>query len=200
MTSTLIELKNKHNQMMKNIFVLIALLFSSAYLNAQNPDPWTEYMTPSSVHNLLSQYTGKFKMEITMSMGDRNEASIISINSDHSMLLGGRFLELNQQGKMMTMDYQSIMTMGFNNTDKKFALTSITNMGTGTLSLFGDWDEKSRSATLFGQLSNPMTGNIIHVKQVVRFIDNNTILIESYDRENEKPEKKTVQYKLIRSF
>ena len=97
------------------------------------------------------------------------------------------------------MDYQSIITLGFNNTDKQFALTTITNMGTGTLSLFGEWDEKSKSATLFGELTNPVTKNIINVKQVVTFVDNNTILIESYDKEDDKPEKKTVQYKLIRN-
>jgi hypothetical protein len=62
------------------------------------------------------------------------------------MLLGGRFLEMEQKGEMMGMDYQSIITMGFNNTNKKFALTTITNMGTGILSLVGDWDNTSKTA------------------------------------------------------
>jgi hypothetical protein len=91
------------------------------------------------------------------------------------------------------------MTLGYNNTDKKMALTTITNMGTGTLTLFGEWNEKSKSATLFGQLTNPVTKNSINIKQVVTFIDNHTILIESHDREEDKSEKKTVQYKLIRN-
>src|SRR5690606_34896741 len=126
-------------------------------MNAQRQDPWAEYMTPSSVHTLFSQYTGSFKMEITMSMGEGKEPSLIIVNSEHTMLLGNRFLEMKQQGNMMGMDYQSIMTLGYNNIDKKMALTTITNMGTGTLSLFGDWDEKSKSAVLFGQLTNPVT-------------------------------------------
>lgn len=167
-------------------------------MNAQYQDPWSEYMTPSSIHSLLAQYTGSFKMEITMSMGEGKDPSIVTMDSEHTMLLGGRFLETKQHGNMMGMDYQSITTMGFNNTDKKFALTTITNMGTGTLSLFGNWDEKSKSATMFGDLTNPVTRNTINVKQVVTFVDNNTILIESYDKEGDKPEKKTVQYKLIR--
>lgn len=115
------------------------------------------------------------------------------------MLLGGRFLEMKQQGDMMGMDYQSIITLGYNNTDKTMSLITITNMGTGTLSLSGEWDENSKSATLFGQLTNPVTKNSIAVKQVVAFVDVDTILIESYDKEGDKPEKKTVQYKLIRN-
>lgn len=167
--------------------------------NAQNQDPWAEYMTPSSVHTLFSQYTGSFKMEITMSMGDGKEPSIVIVDSENTMLLGGRFLELKQHGNMMGMDYQSITTLGFNNTDKKFALTTITNMGTGTLSLSGPWDEKSKSANLSGELTSPVTKNTIAVRQVVTFVGDNTILIESYDKEGDNPEKKTVQYKLVRN-
>lgn len=165
---------------------------------AQSQDPWAEYMTPSAIHTLFAQYTGSFKMEITMSMGS-TEPTVITVDSEHNMLLGDRFLEMKQQGNMMGMDYQSIMTLGYNNIDKKMALTTITNMGTGTLSLFGDWDEKTKSATLLGQLTNPVTKNSINVKQVVTFIDKDTILIESFDQERDKPETKTIQYKLIRN-
>lgn len=168
-------------------------------MNAQNQDPWVEYMTPSSIHELLNQYSGSFNMEITMTMGDGNAPSVFTVNSEHSMLLGGRFLEMKQQGSLMGMDYQSILTLGFNNTDKIMSLITITNMGTGTLSLFGPWDEKSKSANLFGQITNPVTKGIIHVRQSITFIDNDSILIESYDTEGDNPEKKTVTYKLIRN-
>ncbi len=184
---------------MKKIFLLFTLACSFNIMNAQNQDPWTEYMTPSNIHTLLSQYTGSFNMEIKMSMGEGKEPSVITVNSEHIMLLGGRFLEMKQKGNMMGMDYESIITLGFNNTNKHMAMTTITNMGTGTLSLFGTWDEKSKSANLFGELTNPVSKNTISVKQVITFVDANTILIESYDKEGDKPEKKTVEYKLVRN-
>jgi hypothetical protein len=180
------------------ITLFLALFFYCNFMTAQNQDPWSEYMTPSDVHTMLAKYIGSFKMEITMSMGEEKEPAIIIIDSEHTMLLGGRFLEMKQQGKMMGMDYQSIMNIGFNNTDKKMALTTITNMGTGTLSLFGNWDEKAKSAALYGELTNPVSKNTINVKQVVTFVNENTILIESFDQEGDTPEKKTVQYKLMR--
>ena len=100
---------------------------------------------------------------------------------------------------MMGMDYQSIMTIGFNNIDRQMSLTTITNMGTGTLSSIGEWEEQTKTANLFGQLTNPLTKDIIKVRQTLTFVDDNTILIESYDTEADQPEKKTIQYKLIRN-
>lgn len=186
-------------QKMKGIVSVLIILLMNTMAHAQNSDPWVEYTTPSSLHALFAQYEGSFQMEINMSMGAGNEPTVIEVESEHQMILGGRFLEMNQHGTMMGMDYQSIMTFGYNNTDKTMALTTITNMGTGTLYLFGDWDERTKSATLFGKLTNPVSKNTITVKQVVTFVDENTILIESYDKEGDQPEKKTVQYKLIRN-
>ena len=164
---------------------------------AQNQDPWVEYMTPTEIHNMFSQYTGNFTMEMTVGIGS-SQPTIFTMDSSHQMLLGGRFLEMKQQGDIMGMDYQSITTLDFNTTDKQMALTTITNMGTGTLSMFGEWDEKTKSATLYGKLTNPVTKNTIKVKQIISFPDKDTILIESFDQEGDKPEVKTVQYKFIR--
>ena len=173
--------------------------FNSTFLHAQDSNPWTVYMTPSKVHQRLSQFTGNFTMEIAMSIETGKEPTIIVVNSEHKMLLGGRFLEMKQQGVMMGMDYQSIMTIGFNNIDRQMSLTTITNMGTGTLSSIGEWEEQTKTANLFGQLTNPLTKDIIKVRQTLTFVDDNTILIESYDTEADQPEKKTIQYKLIRN-
>lgn len=181
----------------RNLLLLLSLVFNFNFMNAQ-VDPWGEYLMPSEVHALMSKYTGRFKVEVTMLIGVDTEPTTITLDSDHTMLLGDRFLEMKQQGNMMGMDYLSILTIGYNNTDKKMALTTITNMGTGTLSLSGDFDTLSMSATLYGQLVNPVTKQVVNIKQVMTFLDSDTILIESYDQEGESAEKKTVTYKFIR--
>lgn len=185
---------------MKRIVVLLMLTFSFNIMYAQNQDPWTDYMTPSDIHTMLTHYTGSFNMEIRMSIGEGKESPIITVSSEHTMLLGGRFLEMKQKGNMMGMDYQSIITVGFNNSNKQMSMTTITNMGTGTLSLIGPWDEKSKSANLIGEILNPVSKNTISVRQVISFVDINTILIESYDKEGDEPAKKTVEYKLVRNL
>jgi hypothetical protein len=122
----------------------------------------------------------------------------VSIPSTHTMILGGRFLVLKQKGVMMGMDYESIYTIGYNTIAQTFSMTTITNMGTGTLSLQGGWDEKTNTAMLYGQLTNPISEKIINVRQSLVFLDDNTLLIESYDQEGDQPEKKTLQYKWVR--
>lgn len=179
--------------MIKNI-TLIVLLIQSFTMNAQEKDPWTIYMTPTSIHELFSKYEGEFQMEIEMN--GLNEPVII--NSSHQMILGGRFLELKQKGKMMGMDYESIYTIGFNTIDSTVSMTTITNMGTGTLALQGEWNEENKKATLYGKLTNPVSSEIINVRQTIEFLDENTILIRSFDKEGNKPEMKTVEYKFVR--
>lgn len=179
--------------MKKALFLLF--LSQSFIMNAQEKDPWTVYMTPSSIHELLSKYESEFQMEIEMS----GLTEPVIIHSSHKMILGGRFLELKQKGEMMGMDYESTYTIGYNTIDQTFSMTTITNMGTGTLALQGQWSEETKTATLYGKLTNPVSQKTINVKQIVTFLDDNTILIESFDKEGANPEKKTVQYKFIRA-
>ncbi|NVJ45796.1 MAG: DUF1579 family protein [Cytophagia bacterium] len=173
---------------------LILLIIQSFTMNAQEKDPWSVYMTPTSIHELFSKYEGEFQMEIEMN--GLNEPVLIS--SSHKMILGGRFLELKQKGKMMGMDYESIYTIGYNTIDSTISMTTITNMGTGTLALQGEWNENTKTATLYGKLTNPVSKQSINVRQTLEFIDDNTIIIQSFDQEEDKPEKKTVEYKFVR--
>lgn len=62
-------------------------------------------MTPADVHTLFSKYTGNFKMEMTVGIGS-SQPTVFTMDSHHQMLLGGRFLEMKQQGDMMGVDYQ----------------------------------------------------------------------------------------------
>lgn len=182
--------------LMKKILLLLCLILGGNSLQAQNQDPWTEYMTPSKMHQMLEKYVGNFEMEISMDMGGQKNQFMV--DSQHAMHLGGRFLELKQKGSMMGMDYEATTIIGFNNSERQFALTTITNMGTGTLSLFGPWDEPTKSANLSGQLTNPLTKKPINVRQNISFIDEDSFLIESFDQEGNNPEVKTVQYKFSR--
>lgn len=179
--------------MIKKVILLI-LLIQSFNMKAQSNDPWALYMTPSSIHELLSKYEGEFQM--TIEMNGLNEP--VLINSSHKMILGGRFLELKQKGKMMGMDYESIYTIGYNTIDSTFSMTTITNMGTGTLALQGEWSQEKVKATLHGKVTNPVSKQTINVRQTLEFIEGNTIHIQSFDQEGDKPEKKTVEYRFVR--
>lgn len=167
-------------------------------LHAQDIDPWTNYMMPGDIHKNLEKYIGNFEMEISMNMMEGVDPVIIKVYSIHKMILDGRFLEMTQTGDMMGMPYHSITTLGYNNSDKNFNLSTITNMGTGVLYISGPQDQQTKSAQLTGKLSNPVNGQIIEIRQVIHFIDVDNLLIENFDKEGDAEEKKTITYRFSR--
>lgn len=183
---------------MKKIFIILTFLAMSIIMNAQETDPWAEYMTPNEVHKMLQEYIGEFKMEISMWMTEGKEPIIINVNSSHQLILGNRFLQMTQTGNMMGMEYESVSTLGYNTIDKLFSLTTLTNMGTGTLYLSGSWDKNNRIATLNGQITNPVDGTLIKVRQKISFIDKDNLLIENFDTHGGGTERKSIRYKLVR--
>lgn len=162
-------------------------------------DPWTTYMNPGKVHKLLEQYTGSFTAEISMWMSSDTKPEVVTIQSAHTLLLGGRFLEMKQTGNMMGMVYEGITTLGFNTSDQSMSMVTLTNMGTGTLTLTGPWNETKKTATLTGTMTDPVSKKLIKVKQIISFQDANTIVIENFDQIADKPERKSIQYKFTRS-
>ena len=183
---------------MKVLFITLFFLLTATIGNAQKPDPWVTYMMPGEIHKMLAEYAGSFNLEISMWMTDEAEPVVVQINSEHKMILGGRFLEITQTGNMMGMEYMSVLTIGYNTITDLFDQTTLTNMGTGTLYLTGSWNPENNSATLRGQITNPVDNKSIKVRQQISFLDKDNLLIESYDTYEGEKEKKTLQSKFVR--
>lgn len=185
---------------MKQILVLFTCFIISTTANAQKADPWTVYMTPNEIHQMFSEYVGEFNMEISMWMTEGKAPEVFKVSSSHKMILGNRFLEMTQTGDMMGMEYSSVSTIGYNTINKLVSLTTLTNMGTGTLYLKGSWNNKGKIAMLKGEMTNPLDNKIIRVRQKISFIDQNNLLIENFDTYQGQKEKKSIQYKLVRKL
>ncbi|WP_192348719.1 DUF1579 family protein [Algoriphagus sp. Y33] len=175
---------------MKKLIISLLIISCPLVMKAQNQNAWVTYMTPSEVHTMLSNYEGEFKLEIRMT--GQEESTIV--NATNKMILGGRFLQIDQQGQMIGMKYEALSTIGYNTIDGTISLATITNMGTGTLSVKGEWVQADKVASMKGTLTNPVTKNVINVTQKIAFIDKNSFVIESFDQEGNQPEKKTVEY------
>ncbi|MCE7053881.1 DUF1579 domain-containing protein [Algoriphagus sp. AGSA1] len=176
--------------------LLISLLILSIPLigMAQDQNAWVTYMTPSDVHSMLSNYQGEFTLEIRMT---GQQGSTI-VNATNRMILGGRFLQIDQKGQMMGMGYEALSTIGYNTIDKTISTTTITNMGTGTLTVHGEWSPEDKTASMKGTLTNPVTGEAINVRQKIAFMDKDSFVIENFDQEGNQSEKKTIEYLFTR--
>ncbi len=126
--------------------VTVFFLFSTG-LYAQSPDPWTVYNTPSEIHNMLGKYNGDFVLEISMWTDGAKEPKVYSLLAVNRMILEGRFLEIAQAGTMGDQNYKALTTIGYNTSSKNFLMSTLSNMGTGMLTLEGDGDLKVANVT-----------------------------------------------------
>jgi len=180
------------------IFVLAFSLFIvQPALFSQTQDPWIIYNTPSEVHNMLGKYNGDFVLDVSMWMDTSTTPVVFNLLAVNRMILEGRFLEIAQSGNMGNEVYKGLTTIGYNTSSKEYDLITITNMGTGILTLTGK-GEDLKTANLTGEIFDPVKKKPIKVRQKISFIDPNNLLIENFDTYDGKKEKKTVEYRFKR--
>ncbi|MEP7142410.1 MAG: DUF1579 domain-containing protein [Ferruginibacter sp.] len=187
---------------MKKIITLLCFLtaVSVCRLSAQTDadmKAWQNYMTPGEVHKMLAQSDGEWNEEITMWMDAGMPPTKSTATSKNEMIMGGRYQLSKTTGTMMGMPFEGMSLMGYDNAKKVFTSTWVDNFGTGTMTMEGAWDDKTKSITLKGKAIDPMTGKDTWVRQVIKFIDDNTQEIEMYDTKDGK-ETKSIEMKLTR--
>lgn len=189
--------------MMKKISMLISAIliftaFGKIYSQTEaEQKAWTEYMTPGLVHEMFSKQNGEWKSEVTMWMDPTAAPMKMESIATNKMILGGRYQYSTHTGTMMGMPFEGIMILGYDNAKKMIVSSWIDNMGTGIMNMSGTWDEASKSATLYGTQTDPMTGKDIKVREVFKVIDQNTQSMEMF-MEKEGTEMKSMEIMYFR--
>jgi hypothetical protein len=178
--------------------LLILLTFNFIDLKAQDKDPWMSYMMPGKPHALLQNLEGEWETRVNFWTTGKGEAQKFLLDCSISMDLGGRFLKMRQSGLMADMPFEAVSYLGYDNAAEKFTLTVLNSMGTGTLTLRGDWTIVEKEVSLTGELVNPVTRKAIMIRQVIRFNDDKSFTIENFDRDDEGKEVRTVLYEFKR--
>jgi hypothetical protein len=158
-------------------------IFSFLSGHAQNQDDMKAamaYMTPGDVHKMLAKDSGTWEGAITM--WEKPGAPPITMNAEakFEMILGGRYLQETSKGQMMGMSFEGIGVFAYDNAKKIFLTSWIDNFGTGMVYLEGNWDEASKSIIFSGKMFEPVSGKDIKVREVMKFIDDNTQVVDMY--------------------
>ena len=155
------------------------------------------YATPGDIHKMMARSVGTWSSAVTMWM----EPGAPPMNSTgevkNEMILGGRYLQATNTGNFMGSPFEGISITGYDNAKKKFVNTWIDNMGTGIMVLTGTWDEAAKGINFQGTMCDPASGKDIPVREVVKFIDDNTQSMEMYAMTGGK-EFKTMEIKFSR--
>lgn len=183
---------------MKKIILSLCCIAMAAFLtsgNAQSPEEmqnWMDYMTPSDVHKMLAKADGEWNEEIEMWMDPNAPSQKMSASCVNKMILGGRYQESINTGDFQGMPFEGISITGWDNARKLFVTTWIDNMGTGIMYLEGPWDDATKSINMKGKMTDPMTGKMTDIRQVMKFVDDNTQIMEQYGMKDGKEYKSMV--------
>ena len=159
---------------------------------------WQAYMTPGEVHKMIASWSGTWASEITMWEKPGAPPTKTTGTAVNKMVLGGRYQESVNTGTMMGMPFEGHGTLGYDNAKKIFESTWIDNMGTGIMKMTGPWDAATKSVTLIGKMTDPMSGKETEDKETFTVIDDNTQLMDMYGKGPDGNEFKMMEIKFTR--
>ena len=183
------------------LLAMAIILGTGGRAMAQDADAmkkWTEYMTPGEMHKMLSAMDGKWTEEVTLWMDPSQPPMKSTSTMESKMILGGRYQQSNISGSFGGMPFEAQSIMAYDNMKKVFISSWIDNMGTGVMQLQGPYDAATKTITLMGSESDPMTGKETKVRQTIKIIDNNTQVMEMFSLTGGK-EVKTMEIKVKRA-
>jgi hypothetical protein len=175
---------------MKAILLVLSLITANAFAAGEKDtkkpmDPkmeaWMKAAAPGEEHKTLAQLAGKWKYVSKMweaPTATPHESTGINTNK---MILGGRYLEQEMNGKTMGMKFQGKGTLGYDNVRKVFESTWIDNMGTGLTKAEGTWDPTTKTITDKGTMADPTSpGGTRPFRSVTKIADKNSYVFEMF--------------------
>lgn len=159
---------------------------------------WMENMTPGPVHQMIAKSNGQWKVETSVWMAPGQEPVKGSGTCTNTMILGGRYQQSMNKGEMMGMQFEGMNLLGYDNTEKMFTSTWIDNMGTGTMTVKGTWDEATKSINFKGSMMDPMTGKNTNIKEIFTIVDDNNQTLQMFVVGDDGKENKTMEIKYTR--
>ena len=168
---------------------LILFLFISSFnftlsqqedAQAEEMKVWTEYMTPSSMHEMMAKSAGDWKTINKYWMDPSGEAMVTEGTAKIEMILGGRYQVSNHAGIIMGMPMEGMSLMGYDNATQEFTAVWVDNVGTGIAIAKGKYDESTKTITMDGTMVDPISKADMNFKQYMKIIDDNHQTLEMF--------------------
>ncbi|MFM9909099.1 MAG: DUF1579 domain-containing protein [Chitinophagaceae bacterium] len=171
---------------MKRIILIACTIFVTAILqnlHAQNADPmkaWQEFMTPGTMHKWLAKQVGTWEADVSQWMDPSAPPTKAKATDVVSMTMNGLYQIADFSSTMMGMPMMGHSTLGYDNAKKIFVLSWIDNMGSGIVYMIGTYDERTKTLSLKGKQTDPMSGKDTDIRQENKYIDDDTYTMTMY--------------------
>jgi len=139
-----------------------------------------EYGTVGEPQKLLAKANGNWNAQVIFWMTANGKGDTSMSTLTNRMIMGDRYQVTNFKGVMMGYPFEGTSTTGFDNAKKMYTSSWIDNMSTGIMYMEGPYDAATKTITFTGEGVSPVDGRTCNVKQVYRFVDDNTHVMEMY--------------------
>ncbi len=159
-------------------FVVLGLIgfLSAGPVNAQPG------AAPSAEHMIFKTDVGSWDTVMKIYPQGPDNPAIESKGEETNRLLGnGLWLLSEYKGDIGGMKFEGHGTFGYDPQKKKYTGTWIDNMKPTMDTMEGDYDAKTKTLTMFSESKNPATGQPMKMKNVGKFIDNDTRSFTMYN-------------------
>jgi Protein of unknown function (DUF1579) len=173
---------------------LAALLLTSFIIAQETPamseedmqamEDYAKMMAPGKNHETLEYFVGEWDVTAKMFMAGPGSAEIVEYpgTATYSWIMGGRFIRETVVGEFMGEPYHSEGYIGYDNYQKKYVIAGINTMNTGIGTMSGVYDKENNAYIYYGQMDEPMTGEIGKpVQYIMKIKDENHFIGEVHD-------------------
>lgn len=154
-------------------------------------------MTPGDMHKMMATWAGKWDEQLSFWMKPDAQPETHTATSENKMIFNGLYQQSTHKGDMNGMPFEGMGTMAYDNVRKVFVSTWIDNMGSGIMHMEGTWDDASKTLTMKGKMSDPMSGGEVDVRETIKVVDDNNHVMEMYMTQGGK-EFKSMEIKMTR--
>lgn len=140
-----------------------------------------EAIAPDENHAALEPLAGSWEHAVTFYPAPGAPGMEMTATSSAEMTMGGRYLASELDGSFLDAPFTGSETMGYDKVKGKYFSTWIDNFSTGPMVLWGDYDPATKTFTLEGTVSEPMSGNPeIPVRNTIQVMDDGSLQYENW--------------------
>jgi hypothetical protein len=176
---------------MNRILAFVAVAWGIAFAappGAGAQEPTAEEMAammaavaPDENHAILESFVGAWNHAIQFYPAPDAQPMEMTATSVSEMTMGGRYVVSELDGTFMGAPFVGRETMGYDKVKGKYFSVWVDNMSTGPTVAWGTWDPATKTLTMEGTVTDPMSGNPeIPTKNTSQLLDDGSVHHENW--------------------
>ncbi len=134
---------------------------------------WQETARPDQRHHDLTELAGQWRADLTLWTNPALPATEASGNAKIESLLGGRFIEIEMDAVINTVEFRSILILGFDSLREVYSASVMDTTSTSQNHFTGQLNKTGRTIVLRGEVMDPLTALPLKVRIEFYIFDKN---------------------------